>query len=206
VGKIEKEMLCPICGKKMSLVAAGYYCLKDDYVVDPLTGKPPIEPECVAFLLENRKSLNILFDEDHHLIIRDSSSILHNVSVKDIEGLELGKIKLSSLDKVGIATAGLLFGILGAAAASSGKVYGPTLKITYITQTGMKTSLTLVTDKAPDLARKIASLRGLMRGSVSAPHPSVPVTTTEEKKYCRYCGAKNKTDADFCEKCGKKIA
>jgi ribosomal protein L40E len=27
----------------------------------------------------------------------------------------------------------------------------------------------------------------------------------EEKKFCRYCGAENKTDAKFCEKCGKKI-
>jgi len=24
--------------------------------------------------------------------------------------------------------------------------------------------------------------------------------------YCRYCGAENKTDAKFCQKCGKRIA
>ena len=29
---------------------------------------------------------------------------------------------------------------------------------------------------------------------------------TEEKRFCRYCGAENKTDAVFCEKCGKKIS
>ena len=35
------------------------------------------------------------------------------------------------------------------------------------------------------------------------PAPSVPVSA--EKKYCRYCGTENSTDAVFCEKCGKKI-
>ena len=29
---------------------------------------------------------------------------------------------------------------------------------------------------------------------------------TEEKRFCRYCGAENKTDATFCEKCGKNIS
>lgn len=29
---------------------------------------------------------------------------------------------------------------------------------------------------------------------------------TKEKRFCRYCGAENKTDATFCEKCGKKIS
>ena len=40
---------------------------------------------------------------------------------------------------------------------------------------------------------------------VPVPLPPVAVATSEEKKFCRYCGAENKTDADFCEKCGKKI-
>jgi len=42
---------------------------------------------------------------------------------------------------------------------------------------------------------------------VSAPVPlsTVPTVISEGKKFCRYCGAENKTDADFCEKCGKKI-
>jgi uncharacterized membrane protein len=37
--------------------------------------------------------------------------------------------------------------------------------------------------------------------------PSVPTAPVSvEKKYCRYCGTENKSDAIFCEKCGKKIA
>ena len=35
------------------------------------------------------------------------------------------------------------------------------------------------------------------------PAPSVPVSV--EKKYCGYCGTEIRTDAVFCEKCGKKI-
>ncbi|MGD8506336.1 MAG: DUF996 domain-containing protein [Candidatus Bathyarchaeota archaeon] len=35
-----------------------------------------------------------------------------------------------------------------------------------------------------------------------APTPTVSV----EKKFCRYCGAKNETDAIFCEKCGREIS
>lgn len=38
---------------------------------------------------------------------------------------------------------------------------------------------------------------------VPMPPPPEPVATTEGKKFCRYCGAENKTDAVFCEKCGK---
>jgi len=39
------------------------------------------------------------------------------------------------------------------------------------------------------------------------PPPSpVSVATSGEKRFCRYCGAENKQDAVFCEKCGKKIA
>jgi hypothetical protein len=44
----------------------------------------------------------------------------------------------------------------------------------------------------------------------SLPHISVPpplpsIVTPEEKKFCRYCGAEQKSDAVFCEACGKKI-
>jgi hypothetical protein len=35
---------------------------------------------------------------------------------------------------------------------------------------------------------------------------SAPSPETEEKRFCRYCGAENKTDALFCEKCGKNIS
>ncbi len=31
------------------------------------------------------------------------------------------------------------------------------------------------------------------------------VSFSGEKKFCRYCGAKNKVDAIFCEKCGKQM-
>lgn len=31
------------------------------------------------------------------------------------------------------------------------------------------------------------------------------VSVSTEKKFCRYCGTENKSDAVFCEKCGKKI-
>lgn len=37
------------------------------------------------------------------------------------------------------------------------------------------------------------------------PPPPEPVAITEEKRFCRYCGAEQKSDAVFCEKCGKKI-
>ncbi|MDH5361804.1 MAG: hypothetical protein OEW84_00605 [Aigarchaeota archaeon] len=35
-----EERLCPRCGKRMSLVAAGLYCINDDLLIDPVTGKP----------------------------------------------------------------------------------------------------------------------------------------------------------------------
>lgn len=36
----KKQMFCPRCGKKMTLVAAGWYCMNDDYLIDPVTGRP----------------------------------------------------------------------------------------------------------------------------------------------------------------------
>jgi hypothetical protein len=38
--------------------------------------------------------------------------------------------------------------------------------------------------------------------------PNVPkekISVAEPKFYCRYCGAENKKDAIFCEKCGRNI-
>lgn len=35
--------------------------------------------------------------------------------------------------------------------------------------------------------------------------PPVPMAIFGEKKFCRYCGAENATDAVFCEKCGRNI-
>jgi hypothetical protein len=37
------------------------------------------------------------------------------------------------------------------------------------------------------------------------PPPPPSLFEPSEKKFCRYCGNENKTDAVFCEKCGKKI-
>jgi DNA-directed RNA polymerase subunit RPC12/RpoP len=34
----KKDFICPKCGRRMELVAAGYYCWKDDYLVSPTTG------------------------------------------------------------------------------------------------------------------------------------------------------------------------
>lgn len=44
-----EEKVCPKCGKPMSLVAAGWYCTQDDFLIDRVTGKPVVEPE---YLLE----------------------------------------------------------------------------------------------------------------------------------------------------------
>jgi hypothetical protein len=38
------------------------------------------------------------------------------------------------------------------------------------------------------------------------PPPPPSLIASSEKKFCRYCGTENKTDAVFCEKCGKRIA
>lgn len=35
--------------------------------------------------------------------------------------------------------------------------------------------------------------------------PSVPIALSEEKRFCRYCGAEQKSDAVFCDACGKRI-
>lgn len=41
--------------------------------------------------------------------------------------------------------------------------------------------------------------------TVFPPQPPPLVTAPIEKKYCRYCGAENRHDAVFCEKCAKKL-
>lgn len=48
-------------------------------------------------------------------------------------------------------------------------------------------------------------LPAVMPPSAPAPPPAPSVPVSVEKKYCRYCGTENSTDAIFCEKCGKKI-
>lgn len=41
--------------------------------------------------------------------------------------------------------------------------------------------------------------------TLPVPPSSVPVAPSGGKKFCRFCGGENKTDAIFCEKCGKRI-
>jgi len=41
--------------------------------------------------------------------------------------------------------------------------------------------------------------------TLPVPPPPEPVATPEEKRFCRYCGAEQKSDAVFCEKCGRKV-
>lgn len=38
------------------------------------------------------------------------------------------------------------------------------------------------------------------------PPPTEHVAPTKQKKFCRYCGAEQRLEAIFCNKCGKKIA
>jgi hypothetical protein len=56
----------------------------------------------------------------------------------------------------------------------------------------------------------VSNKRALNQIPTSAPilvpvPPSTVPFAISEANFCRYCGAENKTDADFCEKCGKKI-
>jgi hypothetical protein len=39
-------------------------------------------------------------------------------------------------------------------------------------------------------------------------YPSIippPTPAAAEKKYCRFCGSENKSDASYCSKCGKRL-
>lgn len=40
----------------------------------------------------------------------------------------------------------------------------------------------------------------------SQPHPSPLSRTSSSNVYCIYCGAENSLEADYCQKCGKKLA
>jgi len=61
------EMVCPRCEKTMALVAAGWYCMRDGVLIDPVTGKPveavkpkPVEgrpPEILDRLFERLAEL-----------------------------------------------------------------------------------------------------------------------------------------------------
>lgn len=42
-GEVELVVFCPKCGRRMSLVAAGWYCTRDDYLVDRVTVESLVE-------------------------------------------------------------------------------------------------------------------------------------------------------------------
>jgi len=44
-----------------------------------------------------------------------------------------------------------------------------------------------------------------IKTSTQMPAPTPAVSTSEEKKFCQYCGAQLQVNAAFCQKCGKKI-
>jgi hypothetical protein len=58
-------------------------------------------------------------------------------------------------------------------------------------------------------AEQLVNLLNYVKAKAPAlpPNATTPGTrvSSETRKFCRYCGAENKTDADFCEKCGKNI-
>ena len=165
----KKDLTCPKCGKRMPLVAAGYYCMKDDYLVDPLTGKPYVKPDYFAGIVGERERVDIFFDRNHIVMKEASRGTLYDIAVEDIDEVEVGRIERSSFGDEAIGF--LVFGILGAALAASDNL--PTLRIAYLTKTGMKTSITLAMSNAAELARKIDSLRVSLQ---------LPLTTKQKEQ------------------------
>ena len=128
------------------------------------------------------------------------------------EELELGET--STADLGSIAVGWLALGLFGALAASTGKV--STLKVTYVTKTGIRTNMTLATNSAAYLSRKIDSLRGVS-GSVSRQptEPTVKESAVGVKEIirekeviikvrCSYCGKLYNEVLDVCPHCGGK--
>jgi hypothetical protein len=60
--------------------------------------------------------------------------------------------------------------------------------------------------RAPIQGRPEAMVATQPTARVDVPGETVPAPKAEEKRFCRYCGAENKIDAAFCERCGKKIS
>lgn len=50
------------------------------------------------------------------------------------------------------------------------------------------------------------SIWGIVEINRSQRTTIVQPSISMEKKYCRYCGTENRSDAVFCEKCGKEIS
>jgi ribosomal protein L40E len=45
-----------------------------------------------------------------------------------------------------------------------------------------------------------------IRTSIRVSEAAVVVSTSEEKRFCQYCGAQIQPDASFCWKCGEKTS
>jgi hypothetical protein len=148
----KKDFICPKCGRKMQLVAAGYYCMKDDYLVDPRTGKPPVKPDYTVVLMGENKLAEVFF-EGKMISIRYIDKSLCEFSVGDIVELEIGKVGSDAAHLASVLT----FGIILGDALVPGAI--KTLKIGYLSRTGLKTSITLGSDRAKEIFEKIESLR-----------------------------------------------
>jgi ribosomal protein L40E len=76
----------------------------------------------------------------------------------------------------------------------------------YLSQPHVKQYLKIIPPPAPVPVFNVEPKTTYSEPTLSAPSlEPAPATRAEEKKYCRYCRAENKTDADFCERCGRKI-
>jgi len=250
---MEKEMLCPKCGKKMSLVAAGYYCMKDDYVIDPITGKPPVNPIQVTFtpLTKGRPTgilviavILTLFSiyniyQSLNLIIGDLGFLPVLSDPRTPEWLSFGlpaEIMIGFFVLAyGFLTLIVVYGLLTARSWSYHFALALPIFITILNFATMLLYLSAPSelelaqagfDAAPFIVGNIIFMiiiwgyltrphvKHYLKGmpAPSAPAPRLPpppppslLASPEESKFCRYCGFNNKTDAIFCEKCGKKI-
>ena len=156
----KEEKLCPRCGKKMSLVAAGWYCMKDDVLIDPVTGKidQSNRPDYVAWLIGENCKAEIFINKGHLIINKSSGELVLNISIEDLEELELGKTRRANVDSENLMGHTILMGPLGLAIGMLERV--STLKISYFDRSfdpsiGVKSSVTLATEQAEDLAQRL---------------------------------------------------
>lgn len=102
---------------------------------------------------------------------------------------------LSAPSELGLSEAGIT-----AAGAIFGNIIILVLIWVYLTRPYVKQYLNKIPTPTP-MPVPVPPAQSIL----PVPPPPMPVATSEEKKFCRYCGAENKTDAVFCEKCGKNI-
>lgn len=186
--------------------------MKDDYLIDPVTGKPPVEPECRAWLFEDREESDVFFEDNKLVIKNQSGAILYDLPVEKIEDVDIGQMQRSSFGEM--AAGFVLFGWLGGALASSEDV--PALKITYLSEGGLTRKITLVTIRAGDLVRKIDSLRAslqLPRSTRQKQESDLKTIREREiirekevivKIRCPYCAKLYEEGSNVCPHCGGK--